>query len=367
MKKKFHVLIVSHDKNSPGGVANFISILFDHLSDQYIYEHFSIGNELGKKLNFIKPLIVIIDVIRLAWKCLNTSVDCVHLNPSLNAKSLLRDGLFLITLSIMNVKTVVFFHGWGVKEAEVIKNDPFLRRLFKWVFGKATVIIVLASTFRKFLVEMGFDSNRIRVFSTMFEGKYFQNVVPAPRQNGRTILFLSRFVRAKGIYEVVEAFALIANKFQDVRLILAGDGPEQGNIRNRIEELGLSNRVSLPGYLRGYEKTRVLMAADLFVFPTYYGEGCPLSLLEAMAAGTAVITTSVGGIPDVFADGRNGILLKQVDAVSVAGAIEKLLNDNQLLTMAKEANKQDAWAKYEAGVVTRKIEDVYADALPKIH
>lgn len=104
-----------------------------------------------------------------------------------------------------------------------------------------------------------------------------------------------------------------------------------------------------------------MLGAALFVFPTYYGEGCPVSLLEAMAAGLPVVTASAGGIADVFEDGVNGILLGEVNAAQVESAIERMLADPGRLEQIGGRNREVAQQRYEAAVFAGRIEGLYLD------
>ena len=123
---------------------------------------------------------------------------------------------------------------------------------------------------------------------------------------------------------------------------------------------GISDRVSFTGYVRGADKVRILKAAGLFVFPSYYGEGCPVSLLEAMAAGLPLVTTRAGGISHIVRDPENGLLLGKVTPQDVATAMHRLLDDRQLRETIRSTNMRDAWERYSAPVVTQMFENLYA-------
>jgi glycosyltransferase involved in cell wall biosynthesis len=172
-------------------------------------------------------------------------------------------------------------------------------------------------------------------------------------------LFLARMVDVKGPLELVRAFARVQEKYPNARLILAGDGPALGDVTRMVSELGLEESAYLPGYVKGDDKVRLLSESDVFVLPTRHGEGCPVSLLEAMAAGLAVITTPVGGIPDIIEDGRNGLLIGSTEPEKIAEALERLLRDEEFRRMAGETNRREAWKKYEARQVALKIEEHY--------
>jgi len=78
-----------------------------------------------------------------------------------------------------------------------------------------------------------------------------------------------------------------------------------------------------------------------------------------------VITTPVGGIPDVFVDGENGVLLGAVSAEAIIGAVEKLFLDAEYFRKVRDNNRRKAWHNYEANVVTRKIEMIYGEVAKK--
>jgi len=354
---RVRVLILSKDFNAQGGVVNFVASLMENTRAEITFDHLSIGRNSGSKIrNLIFPLI---DSVKLARQVLKNNYDCVHINPSLNAKAVLRDGLNLVTLSIFGVKKiVVYFHGWDDTYANKIKNSVVLGFFFKRIFQRASIILVLATRFQDALLKLGFMPERVHTTTTMFDGRIFDGV--ARQANAaRSILFLSRFIREKGIYELLEAFSLLANNFPDVTLVMAGDGPERERMEHWVEAKGMVGRVKFPGYLRGKEKTQVFLNADLFVFPTYHGEGCPVSLLEAMAAGLPVVTTTAGGIPDIFTDKENGLLLRNISPKEIEQAIVTLLTDDGLSKQMKETNLKWAWENYEAHVVARKMEDIY--------
>ena len=358
--RRLKVLILSKDLDAPGGVVHFVSFLMDHFSDRIDSVHLPIGRATeggGVLHNLFFPVVNAVSLIRAL---LRERYDCVHVNPSLNFSSLLRDGLFMGILRLMRQRNVVvYFHGWSDTDAKRIGHSPLLRSLFKVMFGRACVILVLASRFKETLIAMGIPEERVRVTSTMFDGRIFDGLEPRERRNGERLIFMSRFVREKGVYELLDAFASIAAKYPGAHLTLLGDGPEREGMEQRAAALELGRRITFAGYKRKGEKAQLLLDSDLFVFPTYYGEGCPVALLEAMAAGLPVVTHGAGGIPDLFRDGENGVLLDEVTPVLVEQAIDRLLGDTELRREIGERNREYAWAHFEAGVVTRTVEEVY--------
>jgi glycosyltransferase involved in cell wall biosynthesis len=350
-------MILYRDPQWVGGVVSFVEALRSHFNDTWDSEQYQIGLRFGSKSRFASLLVPLRDAFGLLGAINRSRPDVVHVNPSLNLASVLRDGLFMLILRAMGRRSVVvFWHGWEDGLARRLGGNCFLRQIFRAAFGYAGHTVVLANRFRNELVSMGFPPVRVSVESTMFDGSIF-NGITRRAHDGITLLFLSRMVPEKGVFELVEAFARVKSKYPAARLVMAGDGPARNALVARVMALSVSD-VSFPGYLRGADTAQALLDADVFVLPSYT-EGCPVSLLEAMAAGLPCITNSVGGIPDIFQDGANGVLLDGVSVDTVTYALVRLLGDPEQLARIAEHNRKEAWEKYEASVVTRRIESLY--------
>ena len=349
--------------DAAGGVVNYVASLISELPEAVRCEHLQVGREPARRRFARDWLFPILDNLALLRRLWSFRPHCVHLNPSFNVKAMLRDGALLTTLRAFGRRpVVVFFHGWDEGLAARVSRSGWRRRLFRWVFGWPDVTFVLASSFRNTLIDIGLAPERVRVTTTMFDGENFAGLERRRSDDEEIrLVFMSRFVAAKGVYQVVHAFARLASAYPGLRLVMLGDGPERASLEAEVEQLGLAQRVDFAGYVRGPEKAQALVDADIFLFPTRYGEGCPVVLLEAMAAGLPVITHRAGGIPDVFTDGRNGILLDQADDDTVTDALRQLLDDSEGRLNVGAQNRADAWAHFEAGVVTQRMLEVYRE------
>lgn len=357
------VLIFSRESNWFGGVVNFIDLMKKTFSSDIDNSQFLVGRRKGIMGLMLRPFTPVIDAVRLFVHVIFNRYDCYHLNPSLNGPSLIRDGLFILVLKSLNCKNIVLcFHGWELTTEKTIENSLWRKWLFVKIFCNVDCILVLAKPFKTWLIKQGCDTNKIKLFTTMFDGKYLTNKKRAVLADDYIVnlLFLSRFVSEKGIYELLEAFKAVSSIYDNVRLIFAGTGPEENRMEEWVVREGLTDKVVFKGYVRDDEKANVLNQSHIFAFPTYYGEGCPVSLLEAMAAGMAIITTPVGGIPDIIEHDKNGIMLAtEVTVNNVKNAIETLLSSPEKIWEMGEVNRVEAWEKYDAPVVTQFFEDVY--------
>jgi glycosyltransferase involved in cell wall biosynthesis len=128
-------------------------------------------------------------------------------------------------------------------------------------------------------------------------------------------------------------------------LVIAGGGQEEASLKKYVQELKLCDSVAFAGPVFGEAKLKLLAAADLFLLPSYR-EGLPYSLLESMAAGTPVLTTRVGGIPDLVVEGVNGVFVQRRDASSIARALMVLAADRPALLRMSEAARQTIASGY---------------------
>ena len=176
------------------------------------------------------------------------------------------------------------------------------------------------------------------------------------------ILFLARLEREKGAYVTIDACALLLDRNVRVRLEIAGDGSEGEQIR-RYAEKKLGNQVQFSGYVRGDAKVASFSNAHLYVMPTAHGEGLPISLLEAMAFGLPVITRPVGGLKDIFLDGKHGFLTEERDPTVIADLIEKMINDPVLWRSMSHTVHEYARKSFVGSSVARELAQIYTNTV----
>lgn len=136
------------------------------------------------------------------------------------------------------------------------------------------------------------------------------------------VVTAGRLAAQKGLGGLLRAFAAVADRHGEARLLLVGEGPEREKVRSLAGTLGLGERVCLVGYR---EDVRPWIAmAGVFVIPSHY-EGGPLTLFEAMRLGRAIVSTPVGLVPQALEDGRNGRIVPIGEEEALAGALDELL------------------------------------------
>jgi glycosyltransferase involved in cell wall biosynthesis len=357
------VLILSGAPAISGGIVNFINLLKARLSDDIDADHFVMGRRANETSAFQTVARLLRDPIAFFVRVVRNRYDVVHINPSLLAKSTLREAVFCLLLKLIGYRgTFLLFHGWDKDFEKRIFTNPISRRMFCAAFGGASRYAVLSENFRESLIGIGFDPHRVVVLTTMFNGELLSQAgAPRTMPERRIVLFLARFDREKGLYELLEGFSLVADRFPDVDLVMAGDGDEAEGVRAWVAEHGAADRIKTPGYVTGPEKARLLLDASIFVLPSYFPEGLPVAMLEAMAAGTVLIVSNVGGIGEVARSPENGVVLDEISPRTVAAALERVLADPDYIAEVSERNRALAWQRYESRIVIDKVEDIYLE------
>jgi len=352
-----NILLTLPGLHDQGGVSNYYNSLTSYLCQYHSITCFEVGS-FNSKYNFSHPLV---DQLRFIKELLFHNIDLVHINPSLNLKSFLRDGLFILWAKRKKIPVIVFYHGWDNNFYDKITGILYF--FFNLTYKKADTFIVLASDFKSKLLHKRI-SQPIYLLTTAVSDDLIRNDLVEHRINERevssiaNILFLSRLERDKGIYETIDAFNILVNQGKNIYLSIAGDGSLTSNIKKYINSLGLNDRIKMIGYVKGIDKQQTYLSHDIFCLPSY-SEGMPIVVLEAMSFGLPVVTRPVGGIKDFFKNGEMGYISESKEPLEIANCIKKILDNHESYNSMSLYNYTYAKYNFMASKVARKLCDIY--------
>ncbi len=172
---------------------------------------------------------------------------------------------------------------------------------------------------------------------------------------------VANFRAPKGYPDLLAAARRVTQGPQQVRFVIVGQGPLEQDLRRLHAELGLGSAVEILGYRA--DASRLTAAADLFVLASHH-EGLPVAVMEAMAAGVAVVATEVGGLPEAIESGTSGQLVPSHRPELLARAVTELAADPQRRHRLASAGQQAA-AAFSASRSEREVEAVYRRALDR--
>jgi phosphatidyl-myo-inositol dimannoside synthase len=185
---------------------------------------------------------------------------------------------------------------------------------------------------------------------------------------GEMVLSVGRLAEKKGLSYLVEAMPLLLRQFPMLTLLVVGDGPERSRIEHAAACLQVSRHVHFTGRIPNAELPAYYAAADVFVLPSIVTrsgdtEGLGVVLLEAIAAGTPVVASNVGGIPDIVLDRETGLLISQKDPQQLADAITLLLRSPSLAKKLSASARKRVEKNYSWQTVGRKFALLYRSVM----
>jgi glycosyltransferase involved in cell wall biosynthesis len=255
--------------------------------------------------------------------------DAVLLFVAVGA-SIVEKGAMAWYARLRNVPVIMFPRGGSV--IDDCKTSRFTRRWVRLAFRGAQKIICQSESWRSFAVEvLGFMRSHVVVIRNWTATRDLLDLGAQRVRRGDSpvrLLFLGWLDREKGIFELIEACRRLSNH-ANFTLDIAGEGDASAEIRTLVERHQLSHIVRFHGWIRGEALRATLRDADALVLPSW-AEGLPNAMIEAMAAGLAVVVTRVGAIPELITDHRSGLLVEPRNVESLAAALGEIIDNPDL-------------------------------------
>lgn len=226
------------------------------------------------------------------------------------------------------------------------------RRLILQAARDCAAVVTVSRALKEALVVLGAPGEKITVLHNGVDVQEFYEedrvaARAAFRVSGFTLASVGNLIRSKGHHTVIEALTTIAN----AELLIAGRGPEEGNLKRLADRLGVADRVRFVGVLPQSELRKLYSAADCLVLASER-EGCPNVLLEAMACGTPVVAGAVGGIPEVVASDEAGVLIGALNRENVVLGINRLRDSPPKRSKTRMYAEKFRWDQTSSGQTT---------------
>lgn len=282
---------------------------------------------------------------------------------------------FPILDRIPNIPLVTHFHGPWALESDVEKPKPIAVWLKKQietaVYRRSSQFIVLPQTFRDILLQEyqvplekihiipgGVDIDRFNINLSSIEARTHLNWHP-----DRPIIFcIRRLAKRMGLENLINAMAQIRDRYPDILLYIAGKGALAQTLETQIDELELTNNVKLLGYVPDEQLPLCYRAANFSVVPTVALEGFGLIVVESLAAGTPVLGTPIGGIPEILKPFSEDLVFEGYNSEQLARGIIEALSGDRILP-DRQACLKYIEENYDWQAIALQIKSVYQKAL----
>jgi glycosyltransferase involved in cell wall biosynthesis len=215
-------------------------------------------------------------------------------------------------------------------------------------------IVITPSAFaRGLLVRWGFNPEKVKVVNNFIETASYP-----PQYGGEGVIYFGRLVAEKGLDTLLRA----SLELKDVRISLAGDGPERDRLVRLAGELGVKppgGNVEFLGYVERGRLHEIVRGAMCVVMPSIWFENFPYAVLEAFALGKPVVASDIGGLPELVQEGRTGLLVEPGNPQGLAGAIGRLAaHPDQAAEMGRMARDR-VKREFDSGTHYKRIMEVY--------
>lgn len=261
--------------------------------------------------------------------CRNWNIDIIHV----------RTRRLVLYGRIAGIRKPLVLELGGLVEKGVVKES-----LIRFVYKLPSRLIVLANSAKKILNERyNIPGKKIKVIKNGIDIKKFthnlnhkgHSIMERYGLNGKLVVgYVGRFRKWQGVQDLIQAVPKIICDKPDVHFLLVGDGPAFDYIKDLVNDLQLENKIILPGEIPPDEVPFYIDCMNVFVIPrpsTLQTEtAIPLKVLEAMAAGKAIVATRVGALQEILDNRRTALLVKPGDVKDISEAIITLLTNRKL-------------------------------------
>lgn len=300
--------------------------------------------------------------LRFCYIVLRTRPDSVLLFASGGA-SLVEKGSMAWFAWLLQIPVLIFPR--HAKVIEDYKASAFNRLWIRLSFAGASKFLCQGPAWQRFAIEtLGFSERNAPVLLnwTASErllkiGRGRESFLSTPPK----LLFLGWITREKGVLDLLEACRRLASN-HTFSLTIAGGGSAEKDARMFVETNGLSERICFRGLVEGEELEAVLREADVLVLPSWR-EGLPNAMIEAMAAGLAVIVSNVGNVPDIITDGQEAILIPPKDVGKLENALRRIIEDEELREELGRKGHAFAAANFSVEPAVEKLELAILDLI----
>lgn len=342
------MLVVATSRKTRGGITSVVrslegSVLWKKYHCHWVQTHRD-GNVLRKIWYMVRGLIDF--AVRLPF------YDIVHIHVA-TTSSLRRKMFYAKLAKKAGKRIVVHFHACNTSNS----ISGLMEKSYGELFELSDCVIAL-SNWWKIQIANTFPtlSTPVRIVYNPCEPKETIN-----SERKKTILYAGSIIPRKGYADLIRAFAKISGQASEWTLQIAGNG-EVDKGKELAKESGIADKVEFLGWIEGENKEKAFKEASIFCLPSYE-EGFPMAVLDAWSYGLPVVTTPVGGIPDVAEDGKNMLLFPPGDVDTLASQMLILIKDESLRCILGQESASMARGIFSIEETCRKLGDIFKNCL----
>ena len=305
--------------NAPGGMAAVLASYNEYFDDMQFIPTWRNANLLVKLWYAFYSY-----VIFLWYMLFDKSIKIVHIQGAAFA-SFERNMFFVRVGKKFGKKVIMHMH---CADFESYYNPSSHKQRIVDTINACDLYLVLSDSWKTYFESIGVKSDIIKVLNNTITPPILKEVNRSP--DTFNLLYLGVIGQRKGIYDILKALKDNLEKFETKVRLRVGGNQEEDKLMAYIKDNGLQNMVTFEGFVTGDKKIECLNWADVYILPSF-NEGLPIGILEAMSYGHPIISTPVGGIPEVLKDGVNGVMVEPGNVEQIANAISTFVEHKELV------------------------------------
>jgi len=300
---------------------------------------------------WVKVVRAVVGLLETCFYLLIKGVDIVHIHGG-DVISFKRKFYYVKIAKLFTCKIIYHHHGADFMNQYISLSEKWKNRV-KSTFERVDCLICLSESWRKSI-------QRIAPGGTI---EVIPNCIELPDNLGKKanthvrLTFLGLIGDRKGVFDLIRVVKRLIEDGHRIRLTIGGNG-EAKRLLGEIKELEIENAVKYCGWIGHKERDLILRETDIFVLPSY-AEGMPMSILEAMAYSVPVVSTFVGGIPELVIDGETGCLFKSGDLDEMCRKIAYLIQDENLRKKMGQKGRELIRTNHNIQHATQKVSAIY--------
>lgn len=359
---EIRVLMIGPGRRLPSGITAVVNAILPGLEQQVRMDYLAtVENReaaLSGETSWGNIKIALDQYGRFLKKLFRFRPQVVHLHTS-QGIAWLKDTFYIIVGRLAGCRIVLHVHA---AEYDVLhgKQPALMRAYNRLVFGMVQAVIAVSASWGERLTAL-VPRERIHVFLNCIDTKVYPPPPDRPSNGKTAALFIGSVGRRKGAFDLIEAVAEVKAQGAPLHTWIAGYDESPGQLEranHRLAELGIQDVCELTGKIGPEKKQELLDRAGVFVLPSY-NEGLPMAILEALSSGLPVISTPVGGIPEVVRPGENGFLVQPGDIPDLADKLAMLANDGDLRLRMGRRSRQIAVDELDASRYVERMSRLY--------
>lgn len=335
-------------KNShPGGISAVVKYWSDNIEELQYYPVYRVGGKLTKGWWFVTSY------IRIFFRLLtDQKIKIVHLHTAADG-SFHRNSQLIRMVKRFGKRIILHIHASRFKDFYNESSDEGKRQIMNTLL-RTDRLIVLSQSWKEWFMSQGIAEEHITIL---------HNITPNPTKladaytddNKLHLLFMGEIGQRKGVFDILRALKSHKNELEGKLEFRIGGNRQEDRLISCIREYGLEGMVCFEGWVSGEKKLRLLNWADVYILPSF-NEGLPISILEAMSYACPIISTPVGGIPEVVND--NGILITPGDSEEIYAAIKRYIDNPDLIIQEGNVSLNNV-SKYLPDYVMNDLKKIY--------